>query len=165
LSMSIKLDLTGDKEVVLALNSLNKKLHKKVLRSATRHALKPALAAALTMIPVDSGTLRDSMKIQVKAFPPFHYVGKVWPKWKHTQMVNGELRRPFKYAHLVEAGHDVTTEKGGEVLGHVEEQPFIRHAFLITGPEIKRRFKASIIRGAKREFNKMVSKVPKRRVA
>ena len=116
------------------------------------------------MIPVESGALRDSMTRTAKAFPPHVMVGKVWPKKSFTRVYRGKKRRPFNYAHLVEGGHDVV--RGGNVVGHVAPQPFIRDAFAITKGEQARRFTKSFLRGAQREWAK-ATKGPKtkRRVA
>ncbi len=159
--------LAGDREIKHAMNLMNAKIHKKVLRAAIRSAMAPALKASKRMIPVESGALRDSMKISIKAFPPHIMVGKVWPD---KNLVVGfwpegsnkpERRRPIKYAHLVERGHHIIRK--GAWLGQTPPQPFIRDAFAETKDEQIRRFKKSFIRGAKRQWEKLNKPVIKAR--
>ncbi len=164
--MVLTVNLTGDKEIQKAMRSLPGKIQKKVLRAAVRSALRPALKESKRMIPVESGALRDSMKINIKAFPPHHMVGKLWPDKKFVVgfWPEGsdapERRRPIKYAHLVERGHVVI--RNGVWIGDVPPQPFIRDAFAQTKNEQVRRFKKSFLRGAKREWKKMMDTVPKK---
>ncbi len=164
--MSLNVNLTGDKEIQKAMRSLPAKIHKKVLRAAIRSGMGPALKESKRMIPVESGALRDSMKISIKAFPPFRMVGKLWPDkkfvvgWWPEGSNKPERRRPINYAHLVEAGHAVI--RNGVQIGVVEPQPFIRDAFAQTKDEQIRRFKKSFLRGAKREWKKMMDPIPKK---
>lgn len=165
------IELAGDREIQRALSRMNREVHKKVLRASIRSAMAPARKASKAMIPVDSGALRDSMKISIKALPPFVMVGKLWPDKKLVvgflptdNISSGQKRRPIKYAHLVEGGHDVV--RGGRVIGHVPPQPFIRDAFEQTKFEQVRRFKKSFLRGAQREWRKLTGgHKPKRRLA
>ena len=160
----IRIDLEGDREIQKALSQMSNKIHKKVLRGTIRTAMKPALAESKRMVPVESGALRDSLKISVKAFPPYVFFGAVWVDKRFTRWFGGKMRRPINYAWLVEHGHDVV--RGGVVIATVPPQAFIRDAFAVTKDEIIRTFRKSFIRGAKREWRKMTDgpKV-KRRVA
>ena len=164
--MSLRMDLTGDKEMQKAMRSLPAKIQKKVLRAAIRSGMGPALKESKRMIPVESGALRDSMKISIKALPPHIMVGKLWPDknfvvgfWPEGSD-KPERRRPIKYAHLVEAGHAVV--RNGVSIGDVRPQPFIRDAFAQTKDEQIRRFRKSYLRGAKREWKKLMDTVPKK---
>lgn len=163
--MLLTANLTGDKEIQKAMRSLPGKIQKKVLRAAVRSALQPALKESKRMIPVESGALRDSMKISIKAFPPQLMIGKVWPDknfvvgfWPEGSD-KPERRRPIKYAHLVEGGHVVI--RNGVKIGDVQPQPFIRDAFAQTKDEQVRRFRKSYLRGAKREWRRLVETIPK----
>ena len=164
--MFMSAELTGDKEMQKAMRSLPGKLQKKVLRAAVRSALHPMLKESKRMIPVESGALRDSMKISIKAFPPQHMIGKVWPDkkffvtWWPEGSNTPEIRRPIKYAHLVEGGHVVI--RGGAWIGDVPPQPFIRDAFAQTKAETVRRFRKSYLRGAQREWKKLMDTIPKK---
>ena len=165
--MSLHINLAGDKEVQKAMRTLPRKIHKKVLRAAIRSGMAPALKESKRMIPVESGALRDSMKISIKAFPPHVMVGKLWPDknmavgfWPEGSN-KPELRKPIKYAHLVEGGHVLV--RNGQVIGEVAPQPFIRDAFAQTKDEQIRRFRKSYLRGSKREWRKLVETIPKKR--
>lgn len=160
------IDLVGDKEIQKAMRSLAGEIAKKVLRAAVRAALGPALKESKRMIPVESGALRDSMKISIKAFPPYDMVGKVWPDkkfvvgWWPEGSDKPERRRPINYAHLVEGGHIVIRNES--FVGLVPPQPFIRDAFAQTKHEQIRRFTKSYLRGAKREWKKLTAHIPKK---
>lgn len=165
-SMFLSVKLTGDKEMQKAMRSLPGKIQKKVVRAAVRSALAPQLEESKRMIPVESGALRDSMKISIKAFPPHTMIGKVWPDRKFVVGFwpegsnKPERRRPINYAHLVEGGHVVI--RNGVKIGDVPPQPFIRDAFAKTRDEAVRRFRKSYLRGAKREWKKLMDTVPKK---
>ncbi len=165
-SMFLASNLTGDKEMQKAMRNLPGKIQKKVLRAAVRSALAPMLKESKRMIPVESGALRDSMKISIKAFPPQTMIGKVWPDknfvvgfWPEGSN-KPERRRPIKYAHLVERGHHII--RNGAWLGQVPPQPFIRDAFRQTLPEMVSRFRKSYLRGAQRQWKKLIDPIPKK---
>lgn len=63
--MSLKIQLHGMKELVAQLRELGDIQAQKSLVAATRKAFKPVLADALSRVPVDEGTLRDSLKLTV----------------------------------------------------------------------------------------------------
>ncbi len=168
---TFRIDLSGDREVVKAMGMMNPQIHKKVLRSTIRSAMRPALAESKRQVPVESGTLRDSLKINVKLFPPFVAVGKVWPDKKVVGSWKGQKRWPIKYAHLVEGGHRTAqggklarksetfnpVKHGGVHTGDVPPQPFIRDAFEVTKQEQIRRFRKFLVRGAQREWAKLLA--------
>lgn len=56
--------ITGVKEIDKALKKLEPKVRKKMVRQAMRPALKPVQATAKEKCPVDTGALRDSIKVK-----------------------------------------------------------------------------------------------------
>ncbi len=63
---NVAIDLSGDKELIAALNNLTPALEKKALRTALRESSKPILSAAKARAPRDTGALKKSLRI--KAF-------------------------------------------------------------------------------------------------
>ncbi len=170
--MTFRVDLQGDREIAKALGMMNQRMHKKVLRGAFQSALRPALNEVRREAPVESGALRDSYKIRIKAYPPFVFVGKVWPDKKFVigfipgSGLAGHERRPINYAHLVEGGHRIVTggsaarrgkkrdrkKHKGTISGWVPPNPFVRRAWATTKQEQIRRFRKAFLRGARREW-------------
>lgn len=60
----ISIDVLGDKRLQRKLLRLEPKVQRKVVRQAMREAARPVLEAAKARVPVDSGALRDSLKIR-----------------------------------------------------------------------------------------------------
>lgn len=56
--------VTGYKEIDAKLRSFPAKVQRKYLRTATRNAAKKCLAEARRNTPVDSGAMRDSLKVR-----------------------------------------------------------------------------------------------------
>lgn len=59
-----EIKLEGAKELEKKLKSLEPKIAKKLVRQSLRKAAKPILAVARTKCPVDTGTLKKSIKIR-----------------------------------------------------------------------------------------------------
>ena len=64
MAKSIDIRVLGDQALERKLKRLVPKLQKKILRKAMRKAIRPVLAAAKEKVPVDTGALRDSLKIR-----------------------------------------------------------------------------------------------------
>lgn len=62
--MARRLRITGHKEIDKKLRKLPEKVTKKILRRAMTKALKPVRDTARGYCPVDTGKLRDSIKIR-----------------------------------------------------------------------------------------------------
>lgn len=60
-----KIDILGGEEMAKNIASLDKALAKKVVRVALRRAAKVSLKRAKELVPVDTGALRDSLRIKV----------------------------------------------------------------------------------------------------
>ncbi|RMD51894.1 hypothetical protein D6827_01200 [Candidatus Parcubacteria bacterium] len=138
------ISLEGLPQLTRRLQQLEFKLRRKVYRSALRKATKPILSRAKQLVTVDTGTLRDSLKIRVTE-QLFGYEAVVTP-------VKSKGKDPY-YAHFVELGHVIRRKRGGKVLGHVEAKPFLRPAF---DENYKRAISilAAEIRGALKRFGK-----------
>lgn len=83
-----------------------------IVDAVGRELLKEVKSHAATAFADKSGKLRKSIKRKKSKFDKeTHIVGAFMP-----------------HAHLIEHGHDITVEKGGTVLGHVEARPFLAPA-------------------------------------
>ena len=120
--MSIKLE--GGKELARALQSLGPRVARKVTRQAVNASLTPVLKTARANAPEESGLLKESLDKKTKTYAEnMVIVGLVGPDTTTQGTFKGELRKPSKYAHLVEEGH--IDANGNFVPPH----PFIRPAF------------------------------------
>lgn len=108
----MKIEITGDKEVIKALEGLGPKVERKVLGKAMRTGLRPLLEQAKAEAPVDTGKLRDSLVIRVA-------------KSKKRGTVALEVRpneKKFADGHYYPAQVEYGTE-------HTEPNPFLARAF------------------------------------
>lgn len=103
--------VSGDRELIAALDALPDRLRKNVLRRAVRRACKPILATAKALVPVRYGHLRKSLSTKIVAYHRTGaVVGVIGARKDYvrevTDPVTGARRRvvPHKYAHLVEFG-------------------------------------------------------------
>ena len=60
----IDISVLGDKELQNSLKKLDIKLQKKIFKKAVRDAAKPILANAKSLVPVDTGKLKESIKLK-----------------------------------------------------------------------------------------------------
>lgn len=63
-SGGVDIQLLGDKRLQRQLNSLDRKVQRKVVRRALREGAKIVAEAAKENAPVDEGTMRDSIKVR-----------------------------------------------------------------------------------------------------
>jgi hypothetical protein len=66
----VDISLIGDKKLAETFRKMEFKAQKKVFRQAVREASKPILQKAKELVPVDTGNLRDSLKLRALPFRP-----------------------------------------------------------------------------------------------
>jgi len=116
--------LEGGKELERALKTLGERTQRKVTRQAVNAALTPVLKSARAHAPEESGLLKESLDKKVRTYTDtMTIVGLVGPDTTTKGEFNGEIRVPYKYAHLAENGH--IDEAGNFIPGH----PFMRPAW------------------------------------
>ena len=98
---TMKLD--GDKSLIKAIRTLEFKAQKTVLRKATAASAAPIRKAMKKNAPVETGTLKKSIRTKTKTYKNGTVVAITGAR-DNTQTVNGKPRNPGKYAHLVEFG-------------------------------------------------------------
>jgi len=130
--------LIGDKELERRLNAFESNVSKRLLKNAMKHAMKPALQAIKARVPVDTGRLRDSLKIVA-------WTGKRRQRGKFGfKVVTGtreELGIPEGakgyYPFAVEAGHYTARSwilgSGGK---RVPARPYMRPGFKAAQPQM-----------------------------
>lgn len=113
-----KVRVSGLKELDKALSELPKATAKSVLRRIAIRSLAPVIATAKTLVPVDDGDLRDSLKVTTKLSKRQQRIQRkaVAEGKAFVEMFAGAAALP--HAHLVEFG----TEK-------MAAQPFLRPAW------------------------------------
>jgi HK97 gp10 family phage protein len=121
--MSMKLRVTGGKEIQETLALLARTTAKNVQRRGMAQALEPVASAARALAPIDSGDLEASIGIAPRAYRArprpdgvgVMYVGPTWPQGAH--------------AHLVEFGTGPRFHKSGRYVGAMPPDPFLRPAW------------------------------------
>ena len=109
----------------------DKKTTAKRIATAMRSAAKPILQIAKSKVPVDSGSLKDSLIINSKKLRNGNRSVRIGPK---TGPVSN--RKPSKYAHLVEYGFKARNRKGGPIIAEVRRTPFMRPAAARGGGQV-----------------------------
>jgi HK97 gp10 family phage protein len=100
--MTAKLTLTGDKEIDAMLKTLEAKDMPKALRKGTRAGAKVVLEDARRLVPIDTGTLQDTLVVRTAKGRS----GKRLPRGTFGHAVTHKdtgAEDPF-YAHFVEFG-------------------------------------------------------------
>lgn len=120
----VSVDLVGmETRLAAELLSLPGKLQKKALRSAARKAGKIYATAAKARAPVDTGQVRDSIKVRaLKRSRGANASVGVTVGTGAKDYVGDQY-----YAAFIEYGHRVVL--GGNVVGKVDPAPFMRPAF------------------------------------
>lgn len=86
---------------------------RKAMRAAIRKGGSKVAAEMRRSVPRDTGTLKKSIGTKVKTYKPFAIVAVIGPRSKFTQVLRRSsgtkdvVRRPTKYAHLLEHGATV----------------------------------------------------------
>jgi len=124
-------EITGLKELDSALQELPKGVRRRMIRNGMKEAAQPVLDLAKSYAPVDTGALRDKMKIYSARLgrrqKKIAVGAKIsWPKSKKS---------PGKYAAI--------TEFGGV---NRQRQPFLRPAAKAAEPAVKAKFKQIMTR-------------------
>lgn len=143
--------LEGFKELDRKLKKLGDKVHRKVTRQAVNAAATPVVKAAKANADEskDSGLLKKSLGKKVATFKKTQTVAAIVGARKNVSgEVDGEIRRPARYAHLVEKGH--IDENGN----HVGARPFLRPALDETGEKAMDVMGAKLAEGVEREAKK-----------
>lgn len=91
---NVKLDLTK-------LDNLKRSIRSKILRKAIRVASKGLQQQVKSSAPRLTGALKQSIGTKVVNYNQA-LVGIIGPKTKYEKKKGGEIKKPFKYAGLVE---------------------------------------------------------------
>ena len=146
----------GDKQVAAALRALSRGVDVP-LNAASRHALAPTLSAAkrnarTSDFSDSSGALAKSLVIKKNAarsrkLAPVHQVGpRRDVSVTHTAKFSGkkQIRRPVKYAHLVEFGTAPHFVRPGFFHPGAKAKPFMTPAYYETRAMVSTRFMSRI---------------------
>ena len=93
----------GIAELVAKLQAMDARLEAEVYPAMVRAGSVPVLAALRSEAPVDTGTLKAAMTTRVEGYGRAA-MSATGVRTRFGRMVNGKLRRPSKYIHLVERG-------------------------------------------------------------
>ncbi len=142
---SVSLD--GSEVIVAQLRALPDTLRTKIEKDAIVEANKILVSAIKSNVPVDSGTLQKSVGAVIRKYDGGKVVvGVVGPRSDFSAHIvqnsktkkksfkkakfspKAALRRPSKYAHLVEGGTAARVTKTGGNRGSVSANPFMERA-------------------------------------
>jgi HK97 gp10 family phage protein len=158
------IQLTGSEIVIAQLLALPEELRKKVERDVVGEANKLLAGAIAANVPQDSGALKKSIGSVIRRYksgkiivgvvgPKSDYAGyviqkrnskKIFRKAKKGENHKG-LRRPSKYAHLVNAGTANRTTQHGTNRGSVTANPFMKSSLESVKNQIQQILKKKLI--------------------
>lgn len=126
----IKTKVEGLEELNKALDGLEPKVGRKIIKKGINEGTKIVLKEMKDLVPVRTGTMRKSLGRKVKAYRKSQTVlGIVGPRKGFATEVDGRPYDPVNVAHLVENGHSGT-----------EGKPFVRPAWDNTQQRVKNAF-------------------------
>lgn len=166
--------ITGDKELVKALEALDRKARTRITRAALRKAGEPVVAKAALNVADVSETIADSIGTEAKSFNKgaFHVL-KVGPvsdsgAWRTKRVANpftgdkgARIHKPHKTAHLVEGGTKPHTIQLGKLtIRHpgTEARPFLEPARRAMQAAVERVYVREAWKGIEREAKRAARK-------
>lgn len=128
-----KFRLDGMDSLERKLKKLPQKIHKNILRSAIQAGASALAKRIKAATPVDTGTLRKSIKAKRK-------------RGKPTE-IQSDVVSTAPHAHLIEFGHALKKGRGDKqtTIGHVPANPFFRNTLDQSRGEIVREITKKIV--------------------
>lgn len=130
--MSVKLSLSGVKEIDQVLKGLPLQIQDRVLKNVHADSAKPVVQAAKSLAPVKTGNLRDSIGVERVSIKRTNEIGLV-----QVGPLRGGGKKGY-HGHLIEFGK--TNRDGSKTT----PQPFMEPAFNSTHTEVENRIKDSL---------------------
>lgn len=98
--------IEGLKEFEKALRRLGDREARKIVRASTHRAMLPAVKQAKANVPVETGALQRALIRKTVVYPSGTVITHIGAnvRVKATNPAQVEVRRPYKYLHLVEFG-------------------------------------------------------------
>lgn len=100
----MKLTVDGFPDLESAIRAVGKKAAREAALVAVQHASQPIVDEAKRLVPKDTGALAESLGFRTR---PYRRGDKIISViGANTQATGPDGRKPAKYAHLVELGHE-----------------------------------------------------------
>ena len=149
--MGAAISVGGTQELIAALKAVTDKTRRRALRRGAKKALDPVLKKAIENVPVDSGLLLVSLRLQISVSRN-RLTARVSASHRSATKKRGEIRA--YHAHLVEYGH---APSGGyakrEGATDVPAYPFLRPAWDAVGDQrIADAFEQEVLAEAQKAF-------------
>lgn len=136
--------ITGVKAIDRRMKMLPDRLKKKVIRQAIRKALKPVQVAVKAQAPVASGQTKRAVRIRAVKSKKRDRIAL------EVKIGAGDYKGDQYYAAFVQYGHNIARPRGN-VIGHVQENPFMSRAFLATAGTARQDAMVEIAKGVNNE--------------
>lgn len=100
----------GDKKLIKKLKRLGPRIFKKSIKKPLRRGAKPFVKSARGAAQRETNTLRKSLGVRIRTYGRSGVImALIGPRSSITGVgPDGRVRKPVKYAHLVEFGTDET---------------------------------------------------------
>jgi len=133
--MKVSVRVAGWAKVTSNIEELERRITRGVMREALTKSGRIMAAKARAVAPVDTGTLKRSLKIAVKTSRKKGVVvARIGASGKEVRNAAGDDLHPARYLHLVEYG-----------TRHSPPQPFMRQAFESTKGEVSAKYHAELV--------------------
>ncbi len=123
--------IEGLKEFEKQLKRLGDREARKIVRASNHRAMLPTLKQAKQNVPVESGALQRALVRRTKVYPSGTVITHIGAnvRVQATNPATGEVRKPYKYLHLVEFGtrHSAPTRFLERAFRATEARVFAAH--------------------------------------
>lgn len=138
-------EVKGFDELARKLKTLPREVAARVMRSAVRAGAKVIQENIRQRTPVETGALRDSIKVTTE---------QVVKNAEVQAIIFSDRKRAF-YAHMVERGHKWVMKRGGRTLtGYKEAHPFFRPGVDASRAEVARVMRDELAKRLARELKR-----------
>ena len=154
----VKFDKRSFRQTRDNLDEWKDQIVRRAMKDALLKAATPGVKSARAAAPKESGALKKSIGKRGLTYNKTQTAFvKVGPKEQTSVQHGGQVRRPAKYAHLVEFGHKA---RDGST---VAPRPFMRTAFEGEKEQMKRIYAKEIGGAAMRHAARLNRRLKKRR--
>ena len=138
--IAIDISLIGDKKLIRAFKELEQKVQKKIVKTATKDIAERILRNAKSRVPVNSGKLKDKLKI--KAFSTKKGIGhRVITPTRNELGISSDPKKGYYPAHIELGFINARTGR------HVAPNPYLRPALENHKDSLRARLSLKIKRG------------------
>jgi HK97 gp10 family phage protein len=166
--MRIKFEITGAKEMEAALKQLGVAVANKLGQNAVEAGARVIAKEAKRLAPVHTGKLVQKGELRAPGtfkksigFAPDNKNARPGERRVKIGAMTAGDKAHGRLTHLLEFGHHIRSEKGGESHGFVAARPFLRPALDVKQAEAQKKMGENLEKGIAREVVKLATRTKK----